>query len=82
MKTLTWVPGAVAAGTPIDLPAYMPRLVRLHRVEVNAAVKTVVTTTPAAGQAQLLGEGTIVLGDALVAGDRVTLLAQAVGERW
>jgi hypothetical protein len=46
----------------------------------EAETKTVVTTTPGAGEVQKVDENTIQLGDAILDGDEVVVLYQSVGE--
>lgn len=89
LKTLEFVPGVVAANTPINLPAKTLEFAALTKVEVVTlsdgtvagaiASKTIVTGTPAAGQAKLSDKDTIELGDATTDRDIIRLTGIAYG---
>jgi hypothetical protein len=89
LKTLEFAPGAVAANTQIDLPANTLEFAALSKVEVITlsdgtaagaiSEKTIVTGTPAAGEARLVDKNTIELGDATTARDIIRLTGVAYG---
>lgn len=93
MASYTLIPGAVAAGTPIDLPSDAPRFHRLSRAldldmgnypaaaAVNPVQLAVVSNAPAAGQIQLSGPRQIVLGDDATANTVIQLFGEAYGEQ-
>lgn len=89
LTTFEFVPGAVAANTPISLPSNTVKFYSLSRVEVVTlsdgtvagaiSTKSVVTGTPAAGQCKLVDEGTIQPGDATTNRDIIRLTGLAYG---
>lgn len=93
MASYVLIPGAVAAGTPIDLPSDAPRFQRLTRAlnldvgnypnaaAVNPVQLAVVSAAPASGQIQLTAPRRIVLGDAATANTVIVLFGEAYGEQ-
>lgn len=93
MASYMLIPGAVAAGTPINLPSDAPRFHRLSRAldldmgnypntqAVNPVQLTVVSDAPGAGEIQLTGPRQIVLGDAATANTVIVLFGEAYGEQ-
>jgi len=83
-------PGAVAAGTNIDIPDWAPKIrelvaaikVTLSDATVAGSIAnlTVVSETPASGQIQLVDENTYKLGDDTTARDLIILVYVAKGE--
>ncbi len=77
-------PGAVSANTNIDLPGYVGKVSQLvaaikfsgsdGTAAASATALTVVTTTPGAGEIQLVDEDTIQLGDATTTRDLLILV--------
>jgi len=91
-KMIEFLPGTKSANTNIDLPSGAPKVASILRAEdidtgaytaaadVAPATLTVVTTTPGAGQIQLIDENTIQLGDATTGNTSIRLLVVEIGE--
>jgi len=88
--TLVLAPGAVTAGTNIDLPAWAPKISELvaailftgsdGTAAASATALTEVTATPASGEIQVVDEDTIVLGDNTTTRDLLILVYLPKGE--
>lgn len=82
MREVRWIPGAVAPGANIDLPANSPAIGRVIAARLSRLTEAAPNTwTNVAATPTRVDADTITLGVATTAPDELTLQYEEVGER-